>query len=87
MFLCSNVYLIHLTGTLKANINPADITIAGVGASILESTGDTFSFYVQSGKAAANFELTIPFTGGVGNSLTVTSGSQFDNRTASITIV
>ena len=83
-----NIYLIQLSGTLLSTITLANITVsAGTGVELLgESTGNGSSFYVQAGRGLVSFELTIPYTGGVGNSLTVRAGSRSDNRSGSITI-
>jgi len=77
------IHLIQLSGTLLPNINLAGITLIGSGAELVGlSTGDGSNFYVQLNRDVTTYELTLPYTSGLGLNLIVKSGSRNDNRTS-----
>lgn len=78
--------LIQLAGTALGNVNLNGITANNNGV-ILEKYDALDKFLLQAQENQATIVLTIPFTGGVGNTLQVLAGKMDNSISASITIV
>ena len=78
--------LIQLAGTALGNVNLNGITANNNGV-ILEKYDALDKFLLQAQENQGTIVLTIPFTGGVGNTLQVLAGKIDNSISASITIV
>ena len=78
--------LIQLAGTALGNVNLNGITANNNGV-ILEKYDALDKFLLQAQENQSTIVLTIPFTGGVGNTLQVLAGKIDNSISASITIV